>query len=221
MKIVNHTRWRTADIRAVAMRVAQEELDPRQTRAIVIEVFTKNAKGARRDRWTRTAKAPVSRHEVGLTYNYFTLTMPAVRPSVMKLTPEKREQFLAALWRTRADYRGVILAHEMAECRGKKHADMHGRARYGYRSKSGSYWHDILAPMPMHWDPPKRVERESASPAEKAQQAQGRAMQRLAKAQLMVKTWTRRHKYATTYLRKWTRRLRALERHHGEKGAAA
>lgn len=216
MKIVNHTRWRTADIRAVAERVASEELNPEQAKALVIEVFTKGANGARRDRWTRTAATPV-KNRAGLRFNYFTLTMPAVTPERAKFRNETLEVYAHRQWTSRAAYRGIILAHEMAECRGKQHADLKGCTRYGYRPRGskGCYW-DFLAQMPMRWDPPVKKVREAPTPLAVAVKKRAAQDARRQQAEAKIVEWTRKQKLAMTFLKKWQRRLRAMQRAHAK-----
>jgi hypothetical protein len=217
MKITNHTRWRTADIRALAERVAAEELNPGQAQHLHIEVFTRGAAGGNKDRYTsvRLQGDRAGARAAGLTYNFFTLKLPVVRPAVLRLPPERRQVFLANRWVVARAYTGVQLAHEMAECRGKKHADMRGCTRYGYRPRGGSYgayWQQAFKDMPLRWDPPAPVVRIAPTPLEKAAKQRARAQARVAQAEAKVAEWTRKQKLATTFLKKWQRRLRAQQR---------
>jgi len=206
MKIINHTRWRTADIKALATRVAAEELNPGQLRHITIEVFTQGANDANRDRYVRRVGSVLG---TGLVFNYFTLKLPAVDPTML------RQGFRPGWDRA---YVGVQLAHEMAECRGKKHKDMKGCSRYGYRvrggARYGAHWEEALKDLPLRWDPPVKVERIPPTVEQKQAAKASEGQKRLEHARRMVATWQKRRKLTDTYLKKWTRRLRALERHH-------
>jgi hypothetical protein len=120
MKIVNHTQYNTKQLKAVAMRVAQDELNPEQRKLIVIHFHYKRQHGNRADRFGRRVETKHLKQwnlsKVGLRYNSFCVNV------------HRRAS------RIERDYVGVQLAHEMAECRGLRHADMR-HPRYGYGHK--------------------------------------------------------------------------------------
>jgi hypothetical protein len=121
VKIINKTNYDTKTLRAMVKLVASEELDPGQLKFMHITFMHKNARGARNDRWNRRIY-PIG---AGLKYNRFNVTL------------RKETNWLG---REPLDWPATMLAHEFAECRGKRHADMKGgSSRYGY-GKKGSYW---------------------------------------------------------------------------------
>lgn len=93
-----------------------------------------------------------------------------------------------------------VIAHEMAHTRGMRHDQMRGCATYrrvdGYREKYA-------------WATTLPLERK---PKPTRPSADDRRAARLAHAQEMLKAWESRKKLATTKVRYWTRRVKAVER---------
>ena len=208
LRLDNQTDWRTEDIRAIVDLVAAEELMPRQKKHLHVRVFHKNARDARSDRYPsqRVKGDHRAAARVGLKFNAFHVTLPKARKGMV---PGAK----ASEW-TRT-YLGIQLAHEMAECRGKAHADMKGSTRYGYRVAGkpyGEYWQRALADMPLRWGEPPAPPKPVPTPEQIADANLRERQKRLVHAERMLATWERRSKLAGTHLAKWKRRVRARQR---------
>jgi hypothetical protein len=93
----------------------------------------------------------------------------------------------------------MVIAHELAHARGLHHRDMNAK-----RYKWGEGWRELYAyakdfPIGIKPDPPKPT-------------LNDKRRAELTKAQGMVIKWTRRHRLASTTLKKWQRRVRTIER---------
>jgi hypothetical protein len=124
MKLINHTAYNGRDLRALIRLVAAEELNPGQLDHLQVEVFYRRAPGCRDDRRWRVSG--LLSPGTGLKYNRFIVRLSR---------PERGGGHVELL-----GWPCTLMAHEMAECRGKKHASLYGTSRYGYRGRHGSYW---------------------------------------------------------------------------------
>ena len=93
----------------------------------------------------------------------------------------------------------LVIAHELAHARGAKHREMNKR-----RYKWGEGWRDLYAyakdfPIGVKTDPPKPTLDE-------------KRQKELVKAQKMVGVWTTKSKRAATTLKKWQRKVKAIEK---------
>ena len=93
----------------------------------------------------------------------------------------------------------MVIAHELAHARGVKHRDMNER-----RYKWGEGWRDLYAyakeyTIGVKTAPPKPTLDE-------------KRQKELVKAQKMVATWTTKSKRAQTTLKKWQRKVKAIEK---------
>jgi hypothetical protein len=105
-----------------------------------------------------------------------------------------------ALPRTNLDVMelAAIIAHELAHARGVKHREMNAK-----RYKWGEGWRDLYTyakdfPIGIKVDPPKPT-------------LDDKRRKELVKAQGMVVKWTRKQKLASTALKKWQRKVKAVE----------
>ena len=204
MRIENHTDYRTDHIKAFVQRVAEEELDPAQRKLLVVKVVYQATRGANSDVYIRRkGSLPV---DCGLRYNYFNLTL--AKPGGV---------FFRRYGGQNRGWIGVQLAHEMAECRGRRHAEMHS-ARYYYhrfRGDGGKYWIAAFEGLPLEVKAtPERIRPDRAA----------RLARKLVQAERAVARWTTRSRLCATKLKIWrtkaTRITRALEREKQTRGAA-
>lgn len=131
MRIINHTHYSRESLRQLIKLVADLELEPAQAKLLTIEVaYFRTARSKMRGRGHRIATRNHREGRIaGLKYNRFPMYVAREvgrNPSVTWVA--------------------TLLAHEMAECRGRSHEWMqrHAPTRYGYRGrlkKEGpSFW---------------------------------------------------------------------------------
>lgn len=214
MKIINRTRWRTDQIKAIAMAVAEVEFDANDRKKIVIEVKY----GAKRSGGiggraylghssSRPSKkswiivnqpefyARLCRHCRG-TKQWHTMIEQHERDSgankVVTHSFEAMEQRLDPV-----DL-AYTIAHEFQHNKGRNHRDMHPR----YMGKQPEYF---------AWakeyviEPEQAAEKRKATPDERAEKA-------LAHAERMLKQAATRLKRAITIAEKWQHKVERLEK---------
>jgi hypothetical protein len=178
MKIINHTAWRTDQLHALIQRVADDELSMQQKKILRVTLAYKRRLGAGR---MGQACLGTPHHQL-LTMTLF--------------LPKPGREF------DRPSY-ALIIAHEMAHCRGWRHARMKGNRYDWAEGWQGRYAYALNYPI------------ELAAPAIKAKPGDEQKHQH---ALTMVAQWTTKTKKATTLLKKWTRKVRYYERKMAAKG---
>lgn len=189
MRIKNYTEFRDDELRAIAKRVADDELEPSQRNGVIVyftmrQARSENAKRARRDGFYRRAVgkvAPGLRHNVAIV-------------SIHRWTGEHNPSSAAM-------YAAHDLAHEMAEMTGASHAAMRS-PRYMYR-KGWSELYQWASDLPL-------VVKEKAIKIKPT--SEDRIAKKLAHAQTMLKRAQRKQKLATTLAKKWSAKVRYFER---------
>lgn len=188
MRIVNETGWRTADLRAIAARVAATELDPEAARRVTIRFVTGRRRG-----WLAATSVRGSSGYATLGGTRATIRIDPVAPDRVDLAH--------------------VIGHEMAHLRGMTHRRMRGAVRYDGRRLPGyRAFVEWAADMPLDRTP-ARPARPRPDPAAVAARRRTDALEHAA---AMVRAWTTRHRRATTILAGWRRRhaarLRAADR---------
>jgi hypothetical protein len=93
----------------------------------------------------------------------------------------------------------LLAAHELAHCRGTKHRDMHTR-RYDFREEYREYYAWAVDMSIRKKEPKKKQTREE------------KTSKKLVRAAAQVRVWETKVKRATTWLKKWKRRVKSLEK---------
>jgi len=183
MRVVNHTMYQTKQLRALAMHVAEQELDPAQRKFITIHFHYRSQKGNRKDRQGRRIERKIG---AGLRYNSFCVSIKKDPRTITKI---------------HRAWLGVQLAHEMAECRGRRHKEMR-HPRYGYRGRTGlpygHPWGDQLEKYPLELRPKKEV-----ATVDQMRAKQKVLAKKLLQAQQRIMDWERKARLAQTKVRTW------------------
>lgn len=186
MKIENITPFDSEHLRAIAQKVASDELDPHQRNGITIHFVTRKGKtqAAKRARTIGYYRRRVGVVPEGLLFNQAIVTIPL---TAGKLQPVSTAQHTA-----------LLLAHEFAEMRGLSHDKMR-TPRYFSRGN----WIDFYRwaeNFPLQLKAPSVV-----SPVDVIGSKLSNAMKRR-------KSAATRHKRASTILKKWDRKVKYYEK---------
>ncbi len=179
MKVINETHWRTDHLRRFILRVAKEELPTDALPRTIVKVgYHRGGSGcAGRARYPTTDER-----------------RDGLRPRIWLLLPPRSEPVV-----DRADL-ALVIAHEMAHCRGLRHGKDMRCPRYyrqpGYRERYA-------------WATTLPLAARALVVRRRKLRAQPRDVRR-AHAETMLQTWERKHKLATTMRAKWRAKVRRL-----------
>lgn len=194
MKLINKTEWDTRALRSILLRVAKEEFERSPERIKRLHVTVQYA---RRNGYWVTGRAYVG----GSTSRLMVPRPGRCKRAEIKDNKAVRDANGAPIWREdfpALDF-AITAAHEFGHNRGLQHRQMafHHRCHSRYAHEHFA-WADKLVVLPK-------------APRARPTLDEKRAKE-LAKAQAAVKRCERRAKLAQTLLKKWTRRVRELER---------
>jgi hypothetical protein len=191
MKVDNKTDWRTDQLKAIIMRVAKEELDPKKAKRVTIQVYY--TKRRARVVIKKDAEGNVLRDDSGHPIHH----------RIYEDHGSCGYAYLRGFWCRvglgrdtvdKPDFAKVV-AHEFAHLRGMRHGAAMNCKRYkrvpGYRD-----FYAWANDMPLEKKPKK----------EKPKGMELRE-QKLHQAEQQVKVWEKRIKRAETWLRKWKKKV--------------
>ena len=186
MKIVNLTQYDSQQLRAIAQRVAENELDPDQRRGVRIHFVIAKTRSveAREARSRSYYRRAVGQLPPGLKFNQAIIN---IGRNAFSMPPRTMVRMIA-----------LRLAHEFAEMRGLTHVQMR-TPRYFF--KDG--WSELYAWADAFLLQPKV--KLTITPVDKANLLLKRAYARR-------KTAATRFKRATTLLKKWDRKVKYYEK---------
>jgi hypothetical protein len=170
VKIVNHTRWQTRDIRAVLARVALTELDGDHNRRVVV-----------------TLKPGRDRFDYGHVSGHAILGQHGYRASHMTLLLPARVLDPVSL--------AATAAHEFAHLRGLTHAQMRGAPRYTYAEgwREVYAWAQAYQVRKIEPKPAPSLDARRQAKLQKSESMIRLWETRVRRAQTWLKKWRRRH----------------------------
>ena len=171
MRIINETSYRTDQLRALIVRVAQDELSAHQKKILRVKVV-----------YARAGQRKLGHAFYGTVYSQ-------VLSMTLYLDRDCAHEHLRKL--------ALIIAHEMAHCRGMRHREMRGNRYHWVDGWAERYAYAQSFPLE------QQVKPSVMKPGDAEKHAH---------ALTMMQQWTSRAKKASTLLKKWARKARYYER---------
>lgn len=183
MKLVNKTRWNTADLRAFIGRVAQDELPAAGRKRLHVTV--------------QTTRLP---RKTARGYAYYGTPEHPGRVTIMLPLPEDATSGLDYI------YLATLVAHELAHSRGARHRQINKSAIYDPRyaadaSREYYAWAMTLPIKPAAPQAPRKAIPKTVAINRKLEACRAK-----------VKQYETKLKRTQTLLRKWNRKVRYYQR---------
>ena len=187
MKIVNKTRWKTAHLKAILQRAAEQELEPVKRKALHVTVS-----------YTRGA------HSSGCAYIKGRYATVRIRHPYSRSWRAKHDKASAEQTRELVLHFASVAVHEFAHIRGMDHQNMPANYKWSGRWREYVAW---AAAMPLEVQPVKTKAKVPVdAKLEHARKMLKLAATRVKRAQTIAKKWKAKERY---YLRAMAARAAA------------